>query len=114
MIYEDRSEVLMGQCKNANPFLFNMTTEMPNELVRHYPWLNAALFPLRSQSLMYCAIPKIASKTLVSIIMYVYVRVILNHLTGNLTDTPVNRTQAKQYINIVKLTEQLNKVREIC
>ena len=113
MNYEDRSDALIGSCKHSNSSFFNVSNCVPNDLVSRHPWLNAALFPLRSRSLMYCAIPKIASKTLISIIMYVYVRDVLNHLTGNMTHHVVNSTRAEQYINIRKLTEQLLKVPEI-
>ncbi|CAF0814112.1 unnamed protein product [Adineta steineri] len=74
-----------------------------------YPWLNAALYPLQSQSLMYCAIPKIASKTLVSLMMYVFVRDIITHLDNNSTNINTKRIRPEQLIDIPKLINQLQK-----
>jgi hypothetical protein len=65
---------------------------------------------------MYCAIPKIASKTLISLMIYVYVRDIIDYLKNNWTNIDVNRTRPEQFINIPKLIniskliEQLHKV----
>jgi hypothetical protein len=65
---------------------------------------------------MYCAIPKIASKTLISLMIYVYVRDIIDYLKNNWTNIDVNRTRPEQLINIPKLIniskliEQLHKV----
>ncbi|CAF1062691.1 unnamed protein product [Adineta steineri] len=77
-------------------------------LVRAHPGLNSALFPIQSKSLMYCAIPKIASKTLISLIMYVYVRDIID-IINNSTKMDMYELRTQQIINIPKLLEQLKK-----
>jgi hypothetical protein len=116
MIYEDRSTTLDGKCNYSHKSVFDIEKYAPASLIKIYPWLHAALFPLRSKSLMYCAIPKIASKTLISLMIYVYVRDIIDYLKNNWTNIDVNRTRPEQFINIPKLIniskliEQLHKV----
>ncbi|CAF4286104.1 unnamed protein product [Adineta steineri] len=75
-----------------------------------YPWLNTALYPLQSQSLMYCAVPKVASKTLVSLMMYVVVRDIITHLDNNSTNINIKKIRPEQLIDIPKLIDELQKV----
>ncbi|CAF1618470.1 unnamed protein product [Adineta ricciae] len=87
----------------------DLTKSSSIHLTRVYPWLHAALFPIQSQSLMYCAIPKIASKTLVSLMIYVYVRDTIQNLTRNGTKPYIDQTQTQQYINIPRLIKELNK-----
>ena len=110
LIYEDRSKTLIGECNHSQTSVFNIETHAPSSLARAYPWLKAAIYPVESQSLMYCAVPKIASKTLVSLMMYVYIRDIIDRLSNNSSNININRIQSEQHINIPKLTEQLQKV----
>ena len=111
LIYEDRSRTLSGNCNHSHSSVFDIKKHAPASLMRAYPWLNSALFPIQSKSLMYCAIPKVASKTLVSLMMYVYVHDIINYLNNNWTKTNANSTRRiEQLINIPKLVEQLRKV----
>lgn len=110
MAYKERSRTLSGQCNHSDTSVLDMIKYAPASLIRAYPWLNAALFPLQSKSLMYCAVPKIASKTLVSLIIYVYVRDIINYFNNNRANIDVNRTRIEQLIDIPKLTQQLRKV----
>lgn len=112
LIDKDRSRILNGRCNHSDTSIFDIKNYTSTSLIRAYPWLNAAIFPLQSKSLMYCAVPKIASKTLVSLIMYVYVRDIMDYLNNNNNSTiiDVNRTQIEQLIDIPKLIVQLQKV----
>lgn len=110
MIYESRLQALTDQCNRSNIPYSNDDNCIPKNLLKIYPWLNGALFPVQSKSFLYCAIPKVASKTLISIVTYVYVRDILDSLTGNLANSALNKTQTEKLINIPKLTEQLIKV----
>lgn len=111
MVYENRSEILSDRCNRSDASLFSALNSMPTILAKNYPWLNGALFPLRSKSLLYCAIPKIASKSLISIIIYAYVRDILDNLTNHSPYDAVNKIQAERLIKISKLIEQLKKVK---
>jgi hypothetical protein len=113
MIYADRSRTLSDKCNHSQASVFDTEKYAPASLIQAYPWLNSALFPIQSKSLMYCAIPKVASKTLVSLMMYVYVHDTIGYLNNNWTNMNVNRTQIEQLINIPKLVEQLRKVMPI-
>ncbi|UJR29700.1 hypothetical protein I4U23_017248 [Adineta vaga] len=99
---EIRSKILDNQCNQTNPMKYDLTKCSPNHLIRSYPWLHSALFPIQSQSLMYCAIPKIASKTLVSLMIYVYVRDTIRNLS-------IDQIETQKYINIPILLEELKK-----
>lgn len=106
MVYEDRSKVLTDQCNHSQVSLPDVEQYAPTELIKTYPWLNSALFPVQSKSLMYCAIPKVASKTLISLIMYVYIRDIINYVNNN----RINTTRIQELVNIPMLVTQLQKV----
>ncbi|CAF1480210.1 unnamed protein product [Adineta ricciae] len=106
---EIRSKSLDNQCNQNNSMKSDLTKSSSIHLTRVYPWLHAALFPIQSQSLMYCAIPKVASKTLVSLMIYVYVRDTIQNLTRNGTKPYIDQTQTQQYINIPRLIKELNK-----
>ena len=110
MIYEDRSKTLIDKCNSSHILSGNIRNNVSASLINAYPWLKNALFPLLSKSLMYCAIPKIASKTLISLIIYTYVRDIIDYLNGDSTNINVNKTRIEQFIDISVLTEQLRKV----
>ncbi|CAF4200907.1 unnamed protein product, partial [Adineta steineri] len=109
MIYEHRSKLLNSKCNDLHTSENNLTNCSSAILVYTYPWLNAALFPFQSQSLMYCAIPKIASKTLISLMMYVHVRDVVTHLNNNPKNISLNGTRAEQFIDIPKLIAELHK-----
>ncbi|CAF1491329.1 unnamed protein product, partial [Adineta steineri] len=109
MIYEHRSKILNSKCNDLHTSENNLTNCSSASLVYTYPWLNAALFSLQSQSLMYCAIPKIASKTLISLMMYVHVRDIVTHLSNNPKNISLNGTRAEQFIDIPRLIAELQK-----
>lgn len=107
---EIRSRTLSGNCDHSHKVVYDIRKQTPASLIRAHPSLDAALLPLQSNSLMYCAVPKIASKTLVSLMIYTYVRDIIDYPSNNLTNIDGNRTRAEQRINIPKLIEQLRKV----
>ena len=110
VIYDGRSKILSSNCGRSGPSVVDITSYAPMNLINSYPWLAAALYPVESQSVMYCAVPKIASKTLVSLMMYVYIRDIIEHLSNNSTNTTINRHWVQQHINIPVLAAQLEKV----
>ncbi|UJR07230.1 hypothetical protein I4U23_011518 [Adineta vaga] len=107
--YEKRSKILDNTCNHSNTLSSDMKISGSMNLIRTYPWLHSAIFPVQSQSLMYCAIPKIASKTLVSLMIYVYIRDTIDNLTKNGTDLDRNRNQVEKLINIPKLIKELKK-----
>ncbi|UJR13108.1 hypothetical protein I4U23_000132 [Adineta vaga] len=81
----------------------------PTNLTRLYPWLHSSIFPVQSQSLIYCAIPKIASKTLVSLMIYVYIRDTIDNLKKNGTNLDKNPNEINRFINTSLLIKELKK-----
>ena len=112
IIDEDRSETLRSQCNRSKQVQSDIRTYSPAALIKAYPWLNGALFPLLSRSLLYCAVPKVASKTLISLIIYVHVRDILESLKNDSTQIEFHADRPEQFVNVTKLIEQLRKVGE--
>ena len=110
MTTEVRSRTLNGNCAHSHTAVYDITKHTPVSLIRAHPSLDAALLPLQSNSLIYCAVPKIASKTLVSLMIYTYVRDIIDYPRNKLTNIDRHRTRAEQRINVPKLIEQLRKV----
>jgi hypothetical protein len=102
-----RSTGLTARCEQSNSSKVTIGSDTSRNRMRSHSALSSALFPVPSKSLLYCAVPKVASKTLISLVLYVYVRDVIDHLKNNQT---VNRTGAEQLINIPKLIDQLRKV----
>lgn len=104
LVSDDRSKILTDQCNRSNLFSsIDIKQSTGIGLIHSYPWLNAAIFPLQSKSLMYCSIPKIASKTLISLIVYVYIDDLIKHL---------NQSEIEKHIDMAILIQQLEKVFE--
>lgn len=101
---ENRLKILNEKCDDSNFVpVENLTSEnVPAYLIKHYPWLRTGIFPLQSRSLLYCAIPKVASKTLISFMVYLNLLDAFQHLN--------NKTLFERNINFDKLLEQLVKV----
>ena len=110
MIYQDRLRTLSGKCNHSPTTVNDIIKYAPASLIHIYPWLSSAIFPVEHQSLMYCAVPKVASKTLISVMIYVHVRDVIDYLNDNRTNADVDRTRAEKRINVPKLIEQLQKV----
>lgn len=91
--HRNRLTMFYNKCRGLGEMPLNsgqMTTS-PVELTKTRPWLDTTIFPVESESLMFCSIPKIASKTLISLITYVHVRNILKKSNNNFTEIHVNR-----------------------
>lgn len=76
--------------------------DSPLYLMKTYSWLKTALFPVQSQSMMYCATPKVASKILISFTVYLYIRDNIQPMK--------NQTILEQHVNVSKLIEEFKKV----
>jgi hypothetical protein len=59
---------------------------------------------------MYCAVPKIATKALLTVILYVHLRDINEHLNNNWTNVDVAIAQTEQHLNISPFINELRKV----
>jgi hypothetical protein len=59
---------------------------------------------------MYCAVPKVATKAIITAMMYVHLRDISEHLNNNWTNVDAATARNEQLINITALVEDLRKV----
>jgi len=109
-IYSDRSRALRDRCNHLNSAASDIRHHTGLHLVRDNAAFIWATFLLRSKSLMYCAIPKIATKTLLTVMNYIHLRDIIDHLNNNWTNVDVDRARAEQSINIPALIKELRQV----
>jgi hypothetical protein len=105
--HEERLEFLHNQCgyKN-NPSLQTLTSIIyhRNEILNHLG------FVLRSHSLFYCSVPKVATRTLLTYITYLHIRdEIMNSSVNNLNLDQLNEVLSTSIkVNIKKINFILN------
>ncbi|CAF4738489.1 unnamed protein product, partial [Rotaria sp. Silwood2] len=59
--------------------------------------------------MMYCALPKIATKTLLSVMFYAHFRDVSNHINTNWANIDINITRTEQSANISLLVNELRE-----
>ena len=72
--------------------------------------INMISIVLQSSSLMYCPVPKIATKTLLNIMLYVHVRDLIHHVENNWTNVSTGRARIEKMINMSAFIEDLQFV----
>jgi hypothetical protein len=104
------------------PRIFNENSNYPYSAVcgrRNYPagnsvhkneLVNLVTIVLQSRSLMYCPVPKVATKTILIVMLYMHVHDISKHLDNNWTNIDAARARTEQMINIPAFIEDLRKV----
>ncbi|CAF1062849.1 unnamed protein product [Adineta ricciae] len=107
--HKNRSQLLNNKCIDSNRLVPAKKNHTFASLVQEFPWLRGSILSLQSHSLAYCAIPKIASKSFLTLMIYVYIRDAIDHVDTNGTNIVVNKTRAEQLVNIQKLHEALRK-----
>ena len=73
--------------------------------------INLISIVLQTHSLMYCPVPKVATKTLISAMLYMHIRDINDHLDTNWTNVDAGRARIEQTINTFGFIDDLRKVR---
>ena len=68
--YDERKEFLINQCDNKT----NFNSSKLLEIFRNDKVLNYLGFTVRSHSLFYCSVPKVATRTLLAYISYLHIR----------------------------------------
>lgn len=68
--YEERMEFLRNNCNDKS----NPSVSALSNLIQRDKMLNHLGFVLRSQSLFYCSVPKVATRTLLNYITYLHIR----------------------------------------
>ncbi len=81
-----------------------------DSLVRQHPVLSLVTWLLESHSLMYCAVPKVATKAVLTAMIYVHLRDISEHLNNNWTNVDAATARKEQLINITAFIDELRKV----
>ncbi len=81
-----------------------------DSLVRQHPVLDLVAWLLESHSLMYCAVPKVATKAVLTAMIYTHLRDISEHLNNNWTNVDTATARKEQLINITAFIEELRKV----
>ncbi|CAF0845197.1 unnamed protein product [Adineta steineri] len=66
---------------------------------------------LKSRSLMYCPVPKVATKTLLTVMLYMHVNDIIDNLEHNWTNIDAGRAQVEKRINIGSYIHELRQYR---
>ena len=108
--YESRSATLGEECNRSHSPLCDQDERRVSRVRRTYQSIELVTFLLRSKSLMYCAVPKMATKTILSLLTYVYLRDLSDHLERNQTNFVYNRTLREQLIGVTRLAAQFKKV----
>ncbi|CAF4032755.1 unnamed protein product [Adineta steineri] len=75
--------------------------------VRSNELINMISLVLQSQSLMYCPVPKVATKTLLNVILYIHVRDLIKNLNNNWTNIDNAKAKIEKMININKFIGEL-------
>ena len=112
-IHKNRSQLLNNKCIHLNRSVSAKKKPTFASLVKEFPWLRDSILSLQSHSLAYCAIPKIASKSFLTLMIYVYIRDAIDHVDANVTNIVVNKARVEQLLNIQKLHEGLRQVSDI-
>ncbi len=80
--YEERIEFLRNQCQDKS----NASASTLHNLIRRNNILNYLGFVLRSHSLFYCSVPKVATRTLLTYITYLHIQdELITSFTNNST-----------------------------
>ncbi len=111
MVYQYRLRALNESCNYSHSKAFDMHTYTGESLLREHPGLKSITLLLQSHSLMYCGVPKVATKALLTTMIYVHLRDISEHLNNNWTNIDAATARMEQRINISGLIQELRKVR---
>lgn len=65
---------------------------------------------LQSHSLMYCPVPKIATKMLLNVMLFMHVRDMIEHLNNNWTNIEAHKAQIEKMIDVPKFIDDLRSV----
>jgi len=109
MVYEHRLRELKENCDCSNSTC-DIHNDNGESLLRLQPALRSMILLLPSHSLMYCAVPKIATKALLTVMLYVHLRDISEHLNNNWTNIARGIAQTEKRLNISPLINELRKV----
>ncbi len=108
-VYEHRRRELNESCDCPHSTC-HIHIYRGESLLRLHPVLRSVTLLLPSHSLMYCAVPKIATKAILTAMIYVHLRDISEHLNNNWTNVHAGIAQTEKRLNISPLINELRKV----
>jgi hypothetical protein len=110
-IHGKRTIQLSGGCMPASLALGKNQTLTFANTIHEAQQKSEIFFTLRSHSLMYCAALKAATSTLRSIMIYVHLQEIYNHVTGDRIVPDFIGIPSTKLANMIALIETLRKVK---
>lgn len=99
-IHQERARHLSERCKHSDTSVRH----------RQSPSDSECFLTLRSHSLMYCAVAKIATTSLRPIIIYSHLQEIYNHITGNRIQEVFIGKKPEELVNVTSLVQTLEEV----
>jgi hypothetical protein len=110
IIYQERLRALTDRCTHSRLAFDHNRNHTLFDFIRQDNPFNNFAFVLRSQSLVYCAVPKVATKTLLTIMFYAHLHEISNYLLNHSTQIDFTNVSTKRLVNMTALIEALQKV----
>jgi hypothetical protein len=110
MVYQSRLRELEKCCDCSHQKACDIHNYNGEIFLRQHPLLRSNTLLLPSHSLMYCAVPKIATKAILTAMIYVHLRDISEHLNNNWTNVDVTIARTEQGLNISPFINELRKV----
>jgi hypothetical protein len=110
MVYESRLRTLNESCEDLYSSAYDIHKHTGVSLSRQHPLLHSVILLLESPSLMYCAVPKVATKALLTAMIYVHLSDMNEHLNNNCSNINSTKDRKAHHINIHSLIDELRKV----
>lgn len=109
-VYQHRSRLLNKQCHHLGLYpnvTYNLNTSnaaFQNDLTNFF------ILVLRRYSMIYCGVPKVATKTLLTIMFYAHLSDINDHLKNNWTNIDSDEAKMEQRLNFTILVQGIRSV----
>ncbi len=110
MIYQYRPRILNASYNYSHLAACGTPNHLAHNPVHKNELINMISLVMQSRSLMYCPVPKVATKTLLTVMLYMHVLDISEHLDNNWTNIDAARARTEQMINIPAFIENLRQV----
>ncbi len=110
MVYQSWTNLSTENCNYSYFQACKKHSCPPGNSVHKNEFVNLITLVLRTRSLMYCAVPKVATKTLLTLMVYMHVRDIIENFNNNWRNIDAARAQMERSIDISTFIEDLRQV----
>ncbi len=110
MVYQSRTNLSTENCNYSYVEACRKHYCPAGNSVHKNEFVNLITLVLRTRSLMYCAVPKVATKSLLTLMVYMHVRDIIENLNNNWKNIDAARARMEQTIDISTFIEDLRQV----